>query len=229
MKNWIFFLFVVLFAVQPVFAQRNIWKEIFTPPAFHETQASVEEKLEKAFIRNLQKSDKKPQAKGQLRAYKFNSKAVLKIQFTAASYIPSNYNKETANSCRGLLIDQQGTVILNDVCRRALFFTKDKLTFIVDFNNVVPGYKIKISNFPKNQLIGKKNYLVAKLPMPQALRNKLPKITAPILVATSGRLLASGDPYLLSFQLNDLFTTKNQDSLIKMLPNEFYAKAEGFY
>ena len=234
MKNrTLLFVLAILLASQTSFAQNNIWKQIFIPPAFHDTKISAEKKIELAFIRALQKNDKTPQPKGQMRAYNFNNKAVLKIQFTGESYIPSNYDKKAAAACRALLVDNDGTVILNDSCRKALFFTKDKLAFIVDFTNIIPKYKIKVSNFPKNKLISKKNYLVAKLPLPANLKNKLPKIAEPVLVATSGKILASNTPYLIDFSLKELFSPQNaqkeKDSLIKALPKEFYAKAEGFY
>lgn len=234
MKKWIIVLIAAVMGAQPLCAQNKLsWKDIFLGPSLHNTQKNVEEKLKQAVIRQLQANDTTPQKNGQMRAYKLNKNNMIRLQFLAESYIPINYNKENAANCRAILLDNKGTILMNDTCRKALFHTKKQVSFVVDFNNLVPGYKLKISHYPKNTMVFKDNYILAVLPIPGDLSAKLPAVSSPVFVAKEDRWLTEGKLYVLPFSLSGLFNPlKDQQSRKKMaqsLPDNFYAKVEGFY
>lgn len=226
----------VLFAtlsVQPLAAQKFTWKDLFlTAPAFTQTRQDAQKQVEDALIAKLQEADRRAQEEGELRAYQFDPDAVLRIHIEAPSYVPVNYNRENAANCLALLLDNEGTVLLNETCRKALMHTHEKLTFTVDLGNLLPGRFLKISNYPRRSILLKRNYALAALPLTQAVKKDLPEIKSPVFVAKRERLLGAGKKYILPRPLSTVFDGKTPQKLrerfAKVLPAHFTAQLQGF-
>lgn len=233
-KKWIFALVIAILGAQPLFAQEKFsWKNILISPAFRETQTDVEKKLKQAVIRKLQAKDTTPHEEDQMRAYQINPQAILHIQFEPQSYKAINYNKEYAENCRAMLLDKKGTVLLNDTCRKALFHTKEKIAFQVDFSSILPGYTLKVSNYPRRSIVFKDNYALANIPLTENLKERLPAIKAPVFVAKRDRWLIKGEKYIVPFSFDKIFDSRQPQDIrrrmSKSLPDYFFAKLEGFH
>lgn len=234
MKKWIIVLVAAVMGAQPLFAQNKIsWKELLLSPAFQETQTDIDKKLKQALIRQLQAKDATQQQEGQMRAYRVNPQAVVQIRFAPQSYKAINYNKTYSDNCQALLLDNNGTILLNEYCRKALFHTKDKLAFSVDLNNILPGRVLKITNYPRNTIVLKDNYALAVIPLTQSVKEQMPALKSPIFVAKRDRWLVEGKKYIVPFSLGSLFDPKQpqnkRERMSDSLPDHFSAKVEGFY
>lgn len=234
MNKWIILTLLCLLGAQSVFAQSKevSWKELLFGTAYNQTQEDVEKKIEAALIKQLQSADKTPQEEGEIRAYKYSPKAIVNIQFHAPSYVPSNYNKQHAANCQALLLDNRGTLLLNETCRKALYHTKKILYFTVDFSRLLPKTFLQVKNYPRNIILMKDNYALARIPLTYDISKRLPAISAPVFVAQRDRWFTEGEKYILPFSISSLFDRKfpqeKRNRLAESLPEEFSSQVPGF-
>lgn len=180
----------------------------------------------------LQAREKAYLEEGELRAFNVNSSAVASLKLEAGSYIPVNYNKENAANCHALLLDAQGTVILNHQCREALHHTKTQLIVTADFSNLLGKPAVYQLKFSREGFIYKDNYAIAQIPLPAPVAEKMTALKTPTLVRRDERWFSESKAFVVKKPLSSLFdkalSQEQSKAFAKRLPGFFFANAHGF-
>lgn len=194
-------------------------------------ELSAEQKAEQAYIKLLKEHEKVVLEKGELRAFNTDSKYVVQLVFTPSSFVPTNYNREHAANCRAILLDNEGTLLLNWHCRQVLMHPQKLLHFTIKMPRLNPSQDVIVTNFPIKKMVFKRNYALCQVNLPASIRQSLPPVEEPVLVKKTGFIKAS-EPQVVKMPLKCLFDAslkaEVRERMFDKLPDFFYAKLHGF-
>lgn len=220
---------VLLICCGALHAQSFNWLGVFSTK---ERPLNKQELQEQLRIADLQAREKVILQEGEMRAFNVNPQAIVHIVFEAASYVPINYKKEYAANCYALLLDDKGTIVMNQNCRMALMHTKKQLTLTVDFSQLLGKKSVYKISFQPKRFIYKKNYVIGQLPLPSNAAQEMQRIGAPTFVCKDKRLFVEDKPAVLKKQLTILFDNTVEETskkiFAKALPNYFFTQIAGF-